>query len=88
MSITESVIEEHDVVVLRSSVEGFPVGTRGAVVLMSPMRMGVEVVDESDDWGYRIIDVPAHQLELVWKSPQGADLAEVEAASLGPKANS
>lgn len=68
MSITESVIGEHDVVTLRNPVEGFPAGTRGAVVSMFPTRMWVEVADESDDWGFRIIFVPTDQLELVWKS--------------------
>jgi len=30
----------------------------------------VEVEDEADDWGYRIIFVPTDQLKLVWKSPR------------------
>jgi len=72
MSITESVIEEHDVVILRRPVEGIPAGTKGAVVSMSPTRMWVEVEDEADDWGYRIIFVPTDQLKLVWKSPRDA----------------
>jgi hypothetical protein len=71
MSIAKTVIEEHDVVTLRNPVEGCPAGTRGAIVSMSPGEMWVEVADESDDWGYRIIYVPTDQLELVWKSPQG-----------------
>jgi hypothetical protein len=73
MSITETVIGEHDVVILRIPVEAFPAGTRGAVVSMFPSHMWVEVVDKSDDWGFSIISVPTEELELVWKSPQAAD---------------
>jgi hypothetical protein len=71
MSITESVIGEHDVVTLRNPVEGVPAGTNGAVISTFPTRMWVEVADESDEWGFRIIFVPTDQLELVWKSDQG-----------------
>jgi predicted SPOUT superfamily RNA methylase MTH1 len=72
MSIAKTVIGEHDVVTLRNPVEGFPAGTRGAVIVMSPKEIWVEVVDESDDWGYRTIFVPPDQLEVVWKSPHNA----------------
>jgi hypothetical protein len=69
MSTTEMTIGEHDVVTLRTPVEDFPAGTRGAVVSMFPTHRWVEVADDSDEWGFRIISVPTEQLELVWKSP-------------------
>ena len=70
MSVTKTDIGEHDVVALRSPVEGFPAGTKGAVISMFPTHRWVEVADESDDWGFRTISVPTDQLELVWKCTQ------------------
>jgi hypothetical protein len=71
MSATEMTVGEHDVVTLRTPVENFPAGTRGAVVSMFPTHRWVEVVDDSDEWGFRIISVPTEQLTLVWKCPTG-----------------
>jgi hypothetical protein len=70
MNTTKTVIGEHDVVVLRNPVRGFPAGTRGAVVSMFPSHRWVEVVDESNDWEYGVISVPTDELELVWKNPR------------------
>jgi hypothetical protein len=73
MSTTATSIGEHDLVTLRNPVGGWPAGTRGAVVSVFPMHRWVEVVDESDDWGFTIISVPTDQLEVAWKSPRTAD---------------
>jgi hypothetical protein len=69
MSTTQTYIGEHDVVTFRNVVEGWPAGTRGAVISVFPTHRWVEVVDESDDWGFAIVSVPTEELELVWKSP-------------------
>lgn len=66
MSTTPMIIGEHDVVALRNSVEGWPAGTKGAVVAIFPSDMWVEVVNESGDI-FDLVFVPPEQLDLVRK---------------------
>jgi hypothetical protein len=69
MSATQTIIGEHDVVTLRTPVDRWPSGTRGAVVSVFPSHMWVEIIDETDEWGFAIVSVPTEKLELVWKCP-------------------
>ena len=66
MSTTHMIIDEHDVVSLRNSVEGWPAGTVGAVVAIFRSDMWVEVVNEAGDT-FDLVFVPPEQLELVRK---------------------
>jgi hypothetical protein len=67
MSTTRTDIGEHDVVLLRNPVGGWPAGTRGAVVSMFPSHRWVEIVHE-DGEDFDIVSVRPEELELVRKN--------------------
>ena len=72
MSMTQTVIGEHDVVVLINAIERWPAGTKGTVVSDHPDYKLVEmpgIEDSGDDmWDY-IPAVATENLRLVWKCP-------------------
>ena len=72
MSITETLIGEHDVVVLVNAVERWPAGTEGTVVSDHPTHKLVEIDGielSGDDMLEYLIDVAIVDLRLVWKCP-------------------
>jgi hypothetical protein len=68
MSTTRTAIGEHDVVTLREAVDGWPTGTKGAVVIDLGSRLLVEIADGSGEC-LDIVSVSPEQLQLVWTSP-------------------
>jgi hypothetical protein len=76
MSTTETVIGEHDVVVLISAVERWPAGTRGTVVSDHPAFKTVEITGIEESGDDEVLDylpvVATEDLRLVWKCPHPA----------------
>lgn len=68
MSTTETSIGEHDVVTLRNPVDGWPAGTKGAVISVFSTHRWVEVADEEGKC-FDLVWAPTVELELVQKSP-------------------
>ena len=72
MSIAQTVIGEHDVVVLTRAVDRWPAGTTGTVVSDHPAYKVVEMpgIEESgDDMLEYMPEVATEDLRLVWKYP-------------------
>ncbi|HEX4753189.1 MAG TPA: hypothetical protein VH268_09825, partial [Solirubrobacterales bacterium] len=72
MSTTQTVIGEHDVVVLTRAVERWPTGTRGTVVSDHPSYKVVEITGieySGDDMLEYLPTVATEDLRLVWKCP-------------------
>jgi hypothetical protein len=65
MTNTMADIAEYNLVMLRSAVDGWPVGTRGHVVAVFPMNLWVEVADEQGE-----------EFDLVWAAPEELQLVE------------
>jgi hypothetical protein len=68
MSVARTEIGEHDVVALRNSVDGWPVGTRGTVLNERPELKFIEISNHRGE-GVDYLDVPVAGLRLVWKCP-------------------
>lgn len=68
MSTTDTFIGEYDVVRLRNPVDGWPAGTKGAVIEVFPKSRWVEVADEQGEC-FDIVFAEAEELELVRKNP-------------------
>jgi hypothetical protein len=72
MNTTQTVIGEHDVVVLVNAVDRWPAGTRGTVVGVHPDYKIVEVTgieNSGDDMLDYLPEVANEDLRLVWKCP-------------------
>jgi hypothetical protein len=72
MNFTQTVIGEHDVVVLTKAVERWPAGTKGTVVSDHPAYKVVEITgieDSGDDMLDYLPEVASEDLRLVWKCP-------------------
>jgi hypothetical protein len=73
MTTTQTVIGEHDVVVLLNAVERWPAGTKGTVVSDHPGYKLVEIdgIENSED--DEVLDympaVATEDLRLIWKCP-------------------
>jgi hypothetical protein len=72
VSLTQTTIGEHDVVVLTKAVERWPAGTRGTVVSDHPDWKLVEVVGIENSADDEMLDympaVATEDLRLVWKA--------------------
>ena len=68
MSATQTVIGEHDVVALLNSIDGWPAGTKGTVIIDEPALKFVEISNELGE-DVACLDVAPDQLRLVWKCP-------------------
>lgn len=75
MSVAHNEIGEHDVVALRNSVDGWPMGTRGTVLNDRPEVKFIEISNHRGE-GVDYLDVPVDGLLLVWKCPTPAASAE------------
>jgi hypothetical protein len=73
MSTTQTVIGEHDVVVLVNAVGRRPAGTKGTVVSDHPTYKTVEVAGIEESGDDEVLDylptVATENLRLVWKCP-------------------
>jgi hypothetical protein len=73
MSTTKHVIEEHDVVALRTPVGTWPVGATGTVVSLYEDAALVEVAEDDPPGSAldNLLTVPFEQLELCWSHRTG-----------------
>ena len=73
MSTTKHVIEEHDVVALRTPVGTWPVGATGTVVSLYEDAALVEVAEDDPPRSAldNLLTVPFEQLELRWSHRTG-----------------
>ena len=73
MSTVQTVIAEHDVVVLTKAVERWPAGTKGTVISDRPDWKLVEIVGIEDSADDEVLDympeVATEDLRLVSKAP-------------------
>ena len=68
MSVTQTKIEELDVVAFLQAQRHWPASTEGTVLIDSDGDNLVEIADERGE-GLDFIWVPTEQLRLVWKCP-------------------
>lgn len=68
MSVQRTEIGEHDVVALLTPVNGWPVGTQGAVVHDRPTTKFIEICNHRGE-GIDYLEVPIDELRLTWKCP-------------------
>lgn len=65
MPAKRRVIEEHDVVRFLKPIQGWPAGTKGAVVAMHPEALMVEICDEQGA-ALDFVWVPDELLQVTW----------------------